>query len=577
MRQTKAELEVSTLRKSGAYMLPAAYGLIEVSGPDAVRFLQSRTTACVDSLQSGSGHANTVLDRKAHVEGCFTLHRLGETFYLVAETGQIGDLAGHLERYLFNDKVDLSDRTESGCFLAIQGIASGELLALATGQEAPGAGAQFSIGQIEFYGHPALSINRSITGEEGFLIWLDRASARQLEARLREDAEVLHCVSLSDAALQIARVEAGLLQYGTDITAEYLLPETGLEETSVSYTKGCYLGQEVIARIKTFGAPRRGIVGLLLPAGEKHSFPLDAAISINGSEIGSIKSNVYSYLLGRTIAFAYLYKEYRRPGDTLQLQIGKDALSAEVCCLPFYTAASRQERAHAIYDQAMSEFASGDEIRAVAMLEQALRLDPLAQDCYETLGVMLSRHDRLDEAIVLMSKLVALEPNSVMAHANLSVFYMQKGDKEKAEEEKAIAMSIRMQQLAREVDLKKQEEEAQRQNREESLRRLDMFKQVLEIDSEDLLANYGLGSIHVELQEFAEAIPFLSKAIAVKPTHSVAYLALGKAYQGLNQLKQARKTYEDGIAIASKKGDMTPLKEIQGRLAMLESQNNSVN
>src|SRR5262249_818951 len=149
-------------------------------------------------------------------------------------------------------------------------------------------------------------------------------------------------------------------------------------------------------------------------------------------------------------------------------------------------------------------------------------------------------------------------------------FYLEQGNKEAAEEEKAVAMSIRMQKLAREVDLQKQEEKSQQQSREEALERMGMFAQVLEIDSEDLLANFGMGSIHVELKEFDRAIPYLLKAISLKPMHTVAYLALGAAYQGIDDPEQAKDIYKKGIEVASKRGDMTPLKEMQLRLSQIE-------
>jgi tetratricopeptide (TPR) repeat protein len=93
--------------------------------------------------------------------------------------------------------------------------------------------------------------------------------------------------------------------------------------------------------------------------------------------------------------------------------------------------------------------------------------------------------------------------------------------------------------------------------------RMEMFKQVLAIDSEDLLANYGYGSCLTDLGEPDKAIPFLEKAIAIKPTHTVAYLSLARAYKALGNAEKLAQTIEKGIEVASKRGDLSPLNEME--------------
>jgi tetratricopeptide (TPR) repeat protein len=200
-----------------------------------------------------------------------------------------------------------------------------------------------------------------------------------------------------------------------------------------------------------------------------------------------------------------------------------------------------------------------------------LELNPLFVDAYESLGVILSRHEQYDEAIALMHKLQSLQPDSVMAHTNLSVYYMQLGDKERAEEEKAIAMSIRMSQLAREHAQKKKETEDRGKLLQEAEKRLEMFRQVLLIDPDDFLANNGVGTVYVEIGQYEEAIPYLEKTIKSKPTHTVAYLALGQAFENLAKFAEAINVYRSGIDVAAKRGDITPMKEMQLHLAAAEA------
>jgi tetratricopeptide (TPR) repeat protein len=148
---------------------------------------------------------------------------------------------------------------------------------------------------------------------------------------------------------------------------------------------------------------------------------------------------------------------------------------------------------------------------------------------------------------------------------------MHQGDKERAEEEKAISMSLRMSQLAKEHAIKKQEEEDKQKLAAEAEKRLEMFRQVLALDPHDFLANNGVGTVYVEIGRYEESIQYLQKAIAAKPTHTVAYLALGKAFEQLNRLDEAMNVYKKGIDLAAKRGDITPMKEMQVLLANVES------
>jgi tetratricopeptide (TPR) repeat protein len=273
------------------------------------------------------------------------------------------------------------------------------------------------------------------------------------------------------------------------------------------------------------------------------------------------------------VALAYVKREYRVVGKTLAVTIGGKPYQVEVTLLPLISPPSSAQRARQLYEEALDCFArekDDDEAsHAESLLREALLLEPTLEDAYEALGVILSRRNRLDEAVSLMKALVELNADSVMAHANLSVFYMQQELIEQAEEEKAISMSIRMRMAAREATKERQQEEESKRLKEEATERMDMFRQVLEIDSEDLLALSGMGNCLVTLAEFEKALPYLQKAIAVKPTHTVAYVDLARAFAGLNQKSKAAQTLEKGIEVASKRGDMMPLKQMQAQLKEL--------
>lgn len=555
------EEQILAVRKAGGYLFLDSVGLIEISGVDAGSYLHGRSSNDVNTLVPGQGQLNSLLERKGQIIAFFSLHKLADHFLLFTQLEQVPTILSQFETYHFREQVEFKDLSSSYSAIAVQGPLSQALLNKGLTQPTTFCPHEFDVSQLNLWNKDCIVIKRSLCGEPGYVVLLDPKDKDTFLSALQEASSSLSMVPITKEALNVLRVEAGLPLFNTDMSNEELLPETGLEQYAASYSKGCFQGQEVLARIKTYGAPRRALVGLIFDDARK-AFVLNTKFSINNEDSGTIKSSVYSPTLAKIIALAYISREYRVPDKSVVLQTENGTFSAKVSFLPLFTPSSNKERAKKLFDAALAEFASGSEEKAIKILRETIETDPLFADAYESLGVILSRQEQLDEAIAVMHKLEQLDPDSVMAHSNLSLFYMQQGDKEKAEEEKAIAMS----KIAKEVAAKQQEDKNKAQQMEEAKERMSMFQQVLEIDSEDLLANYGLGNIYVELEEYEQSLPYLLKAIEVKPTHTVAYLALAKAYESLKRMDEATATYQSGIEVAAKRGDITPMNEMKSRL-----------
>lgn len=555
------EDQVSKVRKSAGFARLDDTALIQVSGPDAAVYLQGRTSNDIIAVADGHGQLNCLLHRKGHVLALFSLHRAGTDYYILAESSQSPLIMEQLETYKFREKVEFADKSSNYSLFAVQGPQSEMQLAALDYTNLP----------TTEYGTTATDngfiFRKSMTGDNGYILAVATESAPRIESKLSA-----HLIALDDQDLETMRIEAGIPAFGKEVTPEYLLPETGLEQYAASYSKGCFQGQEILARIKTYGAPRQALVGLVFETAPQSPIAMDTQFSINEQEAGLIKSNCYSPTFGKYVALAYIAREYRIPEKEVQIELKPHGthLAARVMFLPLYQPESSKQRARSIYTTALAEFAHGSELRAIDMLREVVDLDPHFADAYESLGVILSRQKQLDEAIALMHRLASLDPQSIMAHANLSLYYMQLGEIEKAEEEKAVAMGIQMSKIAREVVAKQKEDEERKKRAEEAQQRMEMFGQVLTIDSEDLLANYGMGSALLDSGKPAEAIPYLGKAIRVKPSHTVAWLALGKAYEELTQFESAVSTYEQGVITAAKRGDITPMNEMKARLEELK-------
>ncbi len=588
-----AEIKASEahLRDHAAYYRLPEFSLVELSGPDAESFLQGRSSNDVKALEPGQGQLSSFLDRKGYLIAFASIHRLEAElanekkeycYWLFNERRQSQVILNEFATYHFRERIKYQELDSQYAALALQGPASEKLL-LDLGLQAP-LEFEYDICKMQIFSKDCFLIKRSFCGDNGYLILLAGNKQAEFMSLFTEFAEKNRVEKISDLVFDTVRVEAGQALFGVDIGSEHMLPETGLEQAAASYNKGCFQGQEVLARIKTYGAPKRALVGLVFDELPDSNFELDSKFFVSEGEslkpelaaatqeAGCIKSNLYSPALDKHIALAYVNRDFRVPDKRLEIAFenGKSYFIT-VKFLPFYSAGTNKEKAALLYKTALQEFATNSEEKAIELLRKAIDLDPLLADAYESLGVILSRHEQYDEAIALMHRLQSLMPDSVMAHTNLSVYYMHLGDKERAEEEKAIAMSIRMSQLAAEHLNKKKQEEEKAKQEEEGERRLAMFRQVLEIDPQDFLANNGVGTVYVELGKYEEALPYLKKAIEVKPTHTVAYLALAQAYEKLFLVDEAINICTSGIEIAAKRGDLSPMKEMQAMLFNLES------
>jgi folate-binding protein YgfZ len=565
-------IDIAALRHIGGFFEASDYGLIEIYGPDARRFLQSQTTNDVFALPEYGFQFNSLLDRKAHIQSFFRLYRKHDSYRILIEKKQISATLEHLDKFRFADKVEFLDLTNSGKFFAVQGPMSRRLINAGFTGASKLHVFDHALSDAHLFDCAVHIFKCSLTGDDGYFMWLAGGDVQAFSDKFKAACKACELLAIDSSELNVARVEAGMLQFGVDFGAENFLPETGLEHDAASYTKGCFQGQEVLARVKSQGAPSRGLMGLMFDEGEKLSFGIDSKIMVGVDEIGWMRSNVYSKSLNRTIAFAFLKRDFRVPDKVWNVIIDGKELSMQIVSLPFYKAETAIQRAQRLYEEAINTYARhGDSSsKCIALLREALSLSPKYEDAYEALGVILSKSGEIEEAILLMKKLAELNPDSVMAHTNLSVFYVEKGLKDEAEEELAISMSIRMRVAAKQATDERKEKEEKELLRQKTLERMAMFKEVLTIDEDDLLANYGCGDCHVALGEYEEAIPLLEKTIALKPSYTVAYVALGAAFEGLLDLTRAKAIYQEGVAVASKRGDLMPMQEMQKRLALLQ-------
>ncbi|MEZ4575029.1 MAG: glycine cleavage T C-terminal barrel domain-containing protein [Vampirovibrionales bacterium] len=552
----------------------APMGRLVVSGPDAATFLEAQSTMDLMALAIhqgvGEGQLTTYLDRKAGIRVMGALLRTGQTeFTLIAPPAFSEALATVFEQVHFAEDLTLS--FSQGPVLSVQG---GGLSQLHPTMAPLGNWASAHVDVELGTTAPLLKVGQPTTGEPG--LWFV-GSESDLDRLVRHLINDHQAVELSLEAVEVLRVEAGWLAAGVDILPGTPLTNTGLQHPPhqcISYTKGCFPGQEVVAKVKTTGSAPKSLVGLVLPS---HQFeapapmPTGAEVWHNEQVIGTVTSSVVSPTLDAVLCIVSMKRDWRVPGKHLNVVIAGNPYLATVTFLPFYQRTGQAEQARAAYEAGLDAFGASDEAEAERLFRQAIAFDPRLADAYESLGVLLGRHQQYDEAVELMKQLAELDPDCVMARANLSLYYMKLGMIDAAEQEKAEATRLQFsQQVARQM-AEQQAAMARQAEADEQAQRLAMFEEVLALDPDDLVAGYGLGSLYLARGAFEQAVACLSHNIEVDAGHSVSYLALGQAYEGMGNSQKAEAVYEAGVAVASRRGDMRPLSQMQTHLARLRS------
>jgi glycine cleavage system T protein len=309
-------------------------GLLQLTGPDRLSYLQGMVSNDLRALKPGEGQYATFLNQQGKVLGDVRVLCSENSFYLDLWEAIKDKIVAHLNRYLVADEVEIANKSEGYGILSIQGPRSQALLQKLLGQaELPRRLMQHAMVAVD--GASVCVVRSNHTGETGFDLIVPKSDLMNIAERTTEMGKSCSATWIGEEAQNILRIEAGIPLYGVDFTENNLLLETGLNN-AVSFTKGCYLGQEVIERIRSRGHVNKRLMGLLLD-GKEPATTGDLLHSGN-QEVGIITSAVWSPSLRRPIALGYVHKDFWTPGTTLSLDHGGVSIATTVADLPFIRA-----------------------------------------------------------------------------------------------------------------------------------------------------------------------------------------------------------------------------------------------
>ena len=308
-------------------------GKIRISGDDRVKWLQSVISNDILPLTAGQGLYSSLLTHKGKMLTYFRVYQLGESLML-EDAGEIGDATfATLRKFLlYGTKAKMDNCAESWGLLLVSGPQACALVKAAWCADLA-ALKPLAFVSRPIDGHDALLIRTEETGEHDVELLMPADGLKAVWDRLWAAGEAMDLKPFGAHALETLRVEAGIPKAGPDLNETVVPPEANLEGKAFSLTKGCYPGQEVVARMDTYGSVRRRLVGLVL---EDAVVPSAGAKLFSGErEVGWVSSAVRSPSLGKVIAFGFPLRDFTPPGTVLTVEFGGERRPATVQALPF--------------------------------------------------------------------------------------------------------------------------------------------------------------------------------------------------------------------------------------------------
>ena len=289
---------------------------ITVTGADRRSFLHALFTNDIGALTPGTGTYSAYLTPQGRMISDMRVVETGDRILLGVQRNVAGALAGRLDRLVFSEDVQVKDASDELAAVGVYGPDAGVVIERVAGIAVEGLTTEYTA-----VTSPLTLIRDHTFGLPGFEIWLRPDQCDQLRRRLMDHG----VVAANDDVFETLRIEAGRPRFGVDMSTDTIPLEAGIENRAISFTKGCYVGQEVIIRVMHRGHGRvaRRLVRLVVPPGT--SLKSSDPIFDGERQIGEITSRAYSPRAGQVLAFGYVQRDYAEPGTRLGVA-GSDAL-----------------------------------------------------------------------------------------------------------------------------------------------------------------------------------------------------------------------------------------------------------
>ena len=292
---------------------------IAVAGKDRASYLQGLLTNDIEALTQGRGCYAAWLTPQGRMLTDMHVLESGSMILLDVPADAIDATLARLDQFIFTEDVRVESLAESLSGVWLHGPLAGEVIAGALhvgGVVTLAEWANYQLAPFEFDGHPVTVVRIDQIGVPGYCVYVERPHEPVLLTALEKAGALV----VLPAALEAARIEAGYPVFGIDMTDDTIPLEAGIEDRAISMSKGCYVGQEIIARVLHRGHGRvvRKLVGLRIE-GVHDDAPLRGArVHVGDRDVGSVTSAAISPRLG-VIALGYVHRDFANVGARIDV------------------------------------------------------------------------------------------------------------------------------------------------------------------------------------------------------------------------------------------------------------------
>ncbi len=338
-RVAAVEDDYAALRRGAGAIDLSHRTILRITGADRAKFLQGILTNDANRLAPGRGLYGAILTAKGKMQADLTVYALADSFWVDAEPEVSDTLFQILTRYTIGTDATIANDSGAHGVIGVFGPDAAAVTATAlAGVETPSTA--LAVTEHAWRTHPLAVAEAGYPGVPGYKLLVPAAALDTAWTSLLDAG----ASAVGIDALEAVRIEAGVPRYGSDMSEENFPPEARIEDRAISYTKGCYMGQETMARIKTYGHVNRLLVGLLpetdrpIAPGTPLFHPDITSVLREHKEAGYVTSSIVSPALNRVIALGYVHHTLATPGTTVS--IGTETpIPATIVALPFTTPA----------------------------------------------------------------------------------------------------------------------------------------------------------------------------------------------------------------------------------------------
>ncbi len=338
-KYTSVEEEYGAARRYAAFFDLSHFGKLRLTGKDALDLLNRITTNDLNGMRPGMGKQTFFATEKGRIVDLCTVYAQQESLLVLTSPGNSGKVAKWIERFVISEDVRIEDVTGSFPMLFVAGPAATDFLK----EYAHSSYKAF----LDVSKMPAFNFVRTFLGSReiflsktnlatggGYILLVNPDNAGEIWNSLLENGKARGAVPAGLETFEILRIENGTPLFPRELNEDMNpLEANGID--AISDNKGCYVGQEVVARLQTYEKVRRRLIGLVADSKMPHGAKVYDAKPGAETEIGAVTSSAKSPGLGKEIALAYISIQQMVPGAKYSIKVGGKSFDAALSTLPF--------------------------------------------------------------------------------------------------------------------------------------------------------------------------------------------------------------------------------------------------